>query len=76
MVIISTIPPKKLRIKAYTSVKKNSAAKEPLITAGWILVTSKNNATGIPPRVVNQFKVPEITPVIIFAGSLFIFLFE
>jgi hypothetical protein len=29
---------------------------------------------GIPPRVVNPFKVPEITPVIIFAGSLFIFL--
>ena len=58
------------------SVKKNNAAKEPLITAGCILVTNKNNATGIPPNVVNPFRVPEITPVKIFARSLFIFLFE
>ena len=58
------------------SVKKNNAANEPLITAGWIFVTNKNNATGIPPNVVNPFKVPEIIPVKIFAWSLFIFLFE
>jgi len=54
---------------------KNSAANEPLIIAGWILVTSKNNATGIPPSVVNPFKVPEITPVKIFDWSLLILLF-
>ena len=58
------------------SVKKNNAANEPLITAGWIFVTNRNNATGIPPNVVNPFKVPEIIPVKIFAWSLFIFLFE
>ena len=29
----------------------NRAAKEPLITAGWILVTNKKSATGIPPNV-------------------------
>jgi len=58
------------------SVKKNNAANEPLIIAGWIFVTNKNNATGIPPNVVNPFKVPEIIPVKIFAWSLFIFLFE
>ena len=45
------------------SVKKNNAANEPLIIAGWILVTNKNSATGIPPKVVNPFSVPEIIPV-------------
>ena len=59
----STIPAKKLRTKAYISVKKNNAANEPLIIAGWMLVTNKNSATGIPPKVVNPFNVPEIIPV-------------
>ena len=31
------------------SVRKNNAAKDPLIITGLILVTSKNNATGMPP---------------------------
>ena len=57
------------------SVKKNSDANEALIITGWILVTSKNNATGIPPRVVNPFKAPEIAPVNIFDWSLLILLF-
>ena len=43
--------------------------------AGWILVTSRNNATGIPPSVVNPFRAPEITPVKIFDWSLLILLF-
>ena len=42
MVVISTIPPKKLSTNAYVSVRKNNAAKEPLIIAGLILVTNKN----------------------------------
>ena len=57
------------------SVKKNNAANDPLITVGWILVTNRNNATGIPPRVVNPFNVPEIIPVKIFDWLLLIFLF-
>ena len=47
------------------SVKKNKAAKDPLITVGWILVVNKKRATGIPPKVVRPFNVPEITPVTI-----------
>jgi hypothetical protein len=46
--------------------------KNPLIKQAGYLLLVKNNATGIPPSVVTPFKVPEITPVIIFAGSLFI----
>ena len=75
MVVKSTIPAKKLNVKAYISVKKNNAAKDPLITAGWMLVTKRNNATGIPPNVVSPFKVPEITPVKIFVWLLLISLF-
>ncbi len=73
---MSTIPPKKLKINAYTSVKKNSAARDPLITAGWMLVTNKNRATGIPPNVVNPFNVPETIPVKIFERLLLILWFE
>jgi hypothetical protein len=36
MVVISTIPPKKLNKNAYVSVRKNNAAKDPLIIAGLI----------------------------------------
>ena len=55
---------------------KNNAVKDPLITTGWILVTNKNNATGIPPKVVNPFNVPEIIPIKILDPLLLIFLFE
>ena len=44
MVVISTIPAKKLNMNAYMSVKKNNAAKDPLITVGWILVINKKSA--------------------------------
>ena len=55
---------------------KNSAAKDPLIIEGCMLVINKKNATGIPPSVVNPFNVPETRPVKIFAYLLFNFLFE
>ena len=58
------------------SVKKNIAAKDPLITVGWILVTNKKSATGIPPKVVNPFNVPEIIPIKILDPLLLIFSFE
>ena len=67
MVVISTIPPKKLSTNAYVSVRKNNAAKDPLIITGLILVTSKNNATGMPPSNEKPFTVPAIKPVEIFA---------
>jgi len=41
-----------------------------------MLVTNRNRATGIPPNVVNPFKVPEIIPVKIFNSLLLIFWFE
>ena len=70
------MPPKKLSIKAYASVKKNNAAKDPLITFGWMLVTNNNNATGKPPKVDKPFKVPDILPVKILANLLSSFLLE
>ena len=63
-------------MNAYISVKKNKAANEALIIAGWILVTNKKSATGIPPNVVKLLSVPDIIPVKNFPKLLFIFWFE
>ena len=75
MVIKSTIPAKKLNVKAYISVKKNNAAKEPLMTIGCILLISSKRATGIPPNVVRPLIVPETIPVKILTGFILSFRF-
>ena len=67
---------RKLKKKAYISVKKNNADNEALMIAGCILVTNKKRATGIPPSVVRPLIVPEINPVKNFPKLLLIFLFE
>ena len=73
IVVMSIIPTKKLSINAQVSVKKNKAASDPLIIAGWILVTNKNNATGRPPKVEKPLTIPEIIPVTTFEIKLLIF---